>query len=343
MSATLQSHSYRRSFNIWLRTGRWLEVPEYKQNGGNPNHDPDNGQFTFGPGGPRQGGARPEPAHHTPSHQAPSHQAKPATPPAPKPAKASPRNIAHGTNASAVQIGAETLAVDVISARLALPNMTPAARDQLEKFISGKRNPSDNMIYAIGSDGSNEVRDSPYIRDLDVHVQKEIASRNSGVIPDGMYIELTSDDIAHGKDKGDARHTRFMFFPQAGGRELALAFAPHVTLADVVGSFTNRLEVHVSHGKLTYRGVNLTSIASFAANHFRAEHLQPDKLMSHLPSNLPAPLRERIRNHVRDYVQGHELRKPVTSADIGSGPLGTVRQTIYFELPLKPPYIRKPK
>jgi hypothetical protein len=301
MSAALQSDSYRRSFNAWLRTGRWLEVPEHKQNGGNPNHDPENGQFTFGPSGPAHDAVRPESARPLPNHPA-----RPATPPAPKPAKASPRNIAHGTNASAGQIAAEHIAVNVIATRLNGIGLTPAARDQLDKFISGKRNPGDNMIYSIGSDGSNEMRDSLYAAGLNIHVQKEIADRNGGVIPDGHYLELTNQDIDDGLDKRSDRNNKFMYFRSAGALEFILSLAPKVTLADVVGSFSDRIEVHAKNGILTYKGVNQTTLGSFAENNFR-HHFGGQKIQD---------------------------------AKTGSGSLGTVQQTIYFQFPIKRKYTR---
>jgi len=48
----------RTAFSIWMRTGRWPR-PANSQNlelKFNPWHDPRNGRFTFGPGGPRSGG-----------------------------------------------------------------------------------------------------------------------------------------------------------------------------------------------------------------------------------------------------------------------------------------------
>src|SRR6218665_2246802 len=52
------NHSGQRqgtAFSVWMRTGRWprREPAESVEVKFNPWHDPSNGQFTFGPGGPR--------------------------------------------------------------------------------------------------------------------------------------------------------------------------------------------------------------------------------------------------------------------------------------------------
>lgn len=48
----------RAAFSVWLRTGRWprAETARSVEVKFNPWHDPRNGQFTFGPGGPRSEG-----------------------------------------------------------------------------------------------------------------------------------------------------------------------------------------------------------------------------------------------------------------------------------------------
>lgn len=306
MRTDTSSLPYHNAFNHWLRTGRWVEVPEQKgkdNGGGNPNHDPENGQFTFGPGGPRQSEPRRQLADIKPASgsKKPVHAAipKPAQPP-----KASPKNIAHGTNASPGQIRAEHLAVEVISTRLGGIGVTPAARDQLDKFLSGDRNPDDNMVYLIGTAGSNEMKDSLYAIELNAHVQKDIARRNGWAIPDGNYLELTQSDVNNGADISHDPN-RFMPFRSAGPLEYILSLGPTVTLADVVGSFTNRIEVYVKDGLLTYKGVNQTSLGSFAENNFR---------------------------------HNINLGPKIQDADIGSGPLATIQQTIYFQFPIKRKY-----
>lgn len=55
-SAMEYKSAARRSFEHYLRTGRWLAVEAGPATSGqkfNPYHDPRNGRFTFAPGGPR--------------------------------------------------------------------------------------------------------------------------------------------------------------------------------------------------------------------------------------------------------------------------------------------------
>lgn len=50
----ISSDAYRRTYTVWLRTGRWTVEPvdDDIERKFNPYHDPRNGQFTFAPGGP---------------------------------------------------------------------------------------------------------------------------------------------------------------------------------------------------------------------------------------------------------------------------------------------------
>ena len=55
----MDSATQRRTsaFSIWLRTGLWPKpLPKDAEYKFNPWHDPENGQFTFGPGGGSFGG-----------------------------------------------------------------------------------------------------------------------------------------------------------------------------------------------------------------------------------------------------------------------------------------------
>ncbi len=76
-----------------------------------------------------------------------------------------------------------------------------------------------------------------------------------------------------------------------------------MTLADVVGSFTETLAVTVRGGKVTYRGVNKTTLQSFWFGNILH------------------------RTGIDSYIG------TIKDPDPGSGPLGTVTQTIYFQVP----------
>lgn len=338
MLTTKDGAEYREAFGQWLRTGLWPLSPEVKRGhqngGGNPNHNLNNGQFTFGPGGaagpdfryrqtdtgirpaqtrPALPSANPAPPRPTaaPASGSKPAQTRPVLPPASptakpvqlrpatapttpvaKPKKASSKNIANGTNDSDGQINAEQITYGVINTRLALPGVTADARDQLEKFVNGTPNPKGGKVYEIGSAGSNEVRDSDYVKELDAHVQANIAKRNGGKIPDGYYEELNKDD----KTNSDPR--RFEAFRSAGVKEAIQPFGLHVTLADVIGSFTYRLKVHVSGSKVTYTGINDTTLGSFHFGNLKKTNGIDSKLVDPIP---------------------------------GSGPLGTISQTAKFE------------
>ncbi len=174
MSTSSLQYKNNSDFSIWIRTGLWPVPLDEKQ--GNPYHDPNDGRFTSGPGGAR------------------SATTKPARPDVPKnpigggrPPKASPNNIAHGTNSSKNQVVVENFAYTTIKTRLALPGVTSAAHDQLTRFVDGMPESKSSTNYLIGSAGSNEMRDSDYSRELNTHVQSAIAKRNGGKIPDGNY------------------------------------------------------------------------------------------------------------------------------------------------------------
>jgi hypothetical protein len=269
-----------------------MEVPEQKgkdNGGGNPNHDLDNGQFTFGPGGPRQSEPRRQLADIKPASGSKIPESGNAGKPSQAlPPKASRFNIAHGTNASPAQITAEWAADATIRTRLVGSGVTPAAREQLTRFVEGISNPPDGALYPVGSAGSNEVRDSPYVRELDVWVQRAIAERNGDTIPDGKYTELGP------RDKSTSPKM-FETFRSAGLAEALKPFGEHVTLGDVIGSFTEKLTVTVKDGHVTYRGVNKTTVRSFAYGNISNE------------------------NGVENVIEN-----PLV------GPLGTIKQVVYF-------------
>jgi hypothetical protein len=298
MLTTQEDTEYRESFNLWLRTGRWPISPEVKK--GNPYHDPTNGEFTFGPGGSGAGRLR---VGETAPNAKPE-QPRPAstgTKPVPprqalveKPKKASPLNIANGTNRNPRQIAAETIASKIIEARLARPGVTADARYELQRFLDGAPSDTVGKTYVLTSAGSKEVRDSDYGKELDAHVQARIAKRNGGKIPDGDYEELKSPEVK------DPSPNSFETFRSAGFKEFFKPFGPKVTLADVIGSFTQPLKVHVRNGLVTYTGINVTTLRSFAAANALG-------------------------------VRGIDLGLVDPKPD--SGPLGEISQTVIFQFP----------
>ncbi len=288
MRPDLSSPPYRSAFNHWLRTGLWVEVPEQKgknNGGGNPYHDPDNGQFTFAPGGARHSEPRRQLADIHPSSGGKTPAAGTADKPSQDlPPKASKLNVAHGTNSSPAQITAERAADAAIRTRLVGSGVTPAAREQLTRFVEGIPNPPDGALFPVGSDGSNEVRDSPYVRELNFWVQRAIAKRNGDTIPDGVYTELRPG-------KTSTSPKEFETFRSAGLAEALKPFGEHVTLADVIGSFTEKLTVTVKDGHVTYRGVNITTIDSFAYGNIR-NRLNPGKKLKDPEKGPLAPIKQ---------------------------------------------------
>lgn len=307
MLTTVDHSLYRTSFNLWLRTGLWVEPPEEKGNGGgNPYHDPANGQFTFGPGGSRQNTPR---QRNPMAAAAPTPKPKPAQTTAPKPTQPSPRNIAHGANASARQSAAKLAAVQAIQARLATPGVSPTAAVVLENFLKGVPDPAGGTVYRVGSAGSNEVRDSAYGKELHQHVQAKIAARNAGIIPDGDYLELLPTEVG-GKVDRENNLRRFEPYRSAGITEFVRSFGNDVNLMDVIGSFTLPIKVTVKDGVITYQGVNKMGLRSFAAQNFRS-------------------------------LIG--LGGGVVDLDAGSGELATTTQIVYFQVPVALNYRRKRK
>ena len=250
----------------------------------NPHHDTENGQFTSGPGGGGGGNG--------------SSLTKPAAKPVPqKPKKASIFNIAHGTNANSIQIEEELRAYVMIGGRLLGQGLTTAAQDQLTKFLMGIPNPNNLMIYEVGSDGSNEIKNSSYIKKLNSDIQKSIRARNNGIIPEGLYTEEQPPG-----DKYKYLGVRgFDSTPPAESLEYVKPFGPNVDLADVVGSFTFPLEVKVKNDIVEYTGVNVTSLRSFSGANI-IQRLGSDAKIINAPEN--------------------------------SGPLGNLKQKIIFQFPI---------
>jgi hypothetical protein len=73
-----------------------------------------------------------------------------------------------------------------------------------------------------------------------------------------------------------------------------------VTLANVIGSFTETLKVHVSGGRVTYTGVNETTLTSFFGG---------------------------------NYLNTHGYSKNLVNPEPDSGPLGKINQTVIFQFP----------
>lgn len=90
----------------------------------NPNYDPHNGQFTSGLTGSAATGQRTIPG----TRDNPN-------------IRRSPYNLANGTQATFEQIAAEHAASTTIRTGLLGPGVTPAARDQLTRFVNGTPNP----------------------------------------------------------------------------------------------------------------------------------------------------------------------------------------------------------
>jgi hypothetical protein len=300
MLTTQEDTDYRESFNLWLRIGRWLISPEVKK--GNPYHDPTNGEFTFGPGGPGAGRLR---VGETAPNAKPAEQPRPAStgakpvPPrqalAEKPKKASPLNIANGTNRNPSQIAAESIASTTIQARLAWPGVTADARYELQRFLDGTPSDTVSKTYVLTSAGSKEVRDSDYGKELDAHVQAMIAKRNGGKIPNGDYVELQPEEDDRLKNPN-----RFETFRSAGLKEFFKPFGEKVTLVDVIGSFTQPLKVHVRNGLVTYTGINVTTLRSFAA---------------------------------ANALSGRGIELGLVDPEPDSGLLGKINQTVIFQFP----------
>lgn len=154
-------------------------------------------------------------------------------------------------------LDAKALAWGLITPALFSPTTSALARRELNKFLTGMHDGSPT-IFEENSPGSNELLRGRYFQELTASLTARFADKYGGAIPSDTKFK-------EGEWGGDFRP----FNP----KDFLVDIVDGVDLCDVVGTFTDRVEIKSSGGMLHFVARNVTSLQSFSGENLLQHHL----------------------------------------------------------------------